>query len=69
MSLRSLPREWSRPIGAGLLTRSFRREAGAVQALFRFDSGPRRLTPEQFAAYRDAVKELLREETLVLWFD
>ncbi|MCP4655517.1 MAG: DUF3857 domain-containing protein [bacterium] len=66
---RSLPAEERREFGPARFSRGIRVEEGEVYAHFRFDSGARRLTPEQFNATRSGVQELLSEEPLLLWFD
>ena len=69
MRLRELPASFQRPLGTGELSRKFRRRGAMVHVDVRLNSGPRRITAEQFRGFRAAVQELLKEEALVLWFD
>ncbi len=68
MRVRTLPEDFSRSLGSGLLTRTLSLEGSVVHADFRLDSGPRRITADGFHAFRAAVQEHLQEEALVLWF-
>ena len=69
MSLRELPKDLTRLVATGRLSRALRLEGSVVLVNFRFDSGPRRLSAEQLVAFRDAVQELLQGEALLLWFE
>ena len=69
MTVRSLPAGDTRSVGTGVLERRFEVEGEVVHARLRFDSGPRHLTAEQLAAYREAAGEVFREEALVVWLD
>ena len=69
MSLRELPKDLTRLVATGRLSRALRLEGSVVLVNFRFDSGPRRLSAEQLVAFRDAVQELLQDEALLLWFE
>jgi len=44
-------------------------EDGVAEAVVRFDSGPRRLTPEQFEETRKALREFAEEDRALMWFD
>lgn len=66
---RNLPDDEERAIGSGTLKKSFRHQEDVVDIDFHFHSGPIFLSARQFEAYRQAVSEVLVQETLVLWFD
>ena len=66
---RALPEDEERSVGSGTLQQSFRHRAGVVEAYFHFHSGPIFLSARQFETYRQAVSEVLQQETLVLWFE
>ncbi len=68
MRARVLPEDLSWPLGTGHLSRTVRLEGSGVHAGFRLDTGRRRLTADQFHAFSAAVRDLLAEDTLVLWF-
>ncbi len=68
MKPRDLPGNRSWPLGSGLLTRKLRVEGSVVYADFRLDSGPRRISADDFHAYLEAVQEQLRQPPLILWF-
>ncbi len=68
MAARALPGELSQPLGGGRLESAFSRHGAVVHADFQLDTGPRRLTADQFRAFRAAVHELLVEEALIVWF-
>lgn len=69
MTVRALPRNLTRMLGSGHLTRTFGVEGALVRADFLLDSGPRRITADSFHFFRDAVQQQLQEDALVLFFD
>ncbi|HJW94389.1 MAG TPA: DUF3857 domain-containing protein [Thermoanaerobaculia bacterium] len=67
---RTLPQNETAKLGAGSLTKEFVIEKdGTVAANFRFDSGKRRLTPQEFEATHKALKELSEQKPILLGFD
>lgn len=66
---RQLPADEERSLGSGMLRQHMRFRDGLVEAEFSFNSGPIFLSARQFEVYRQAVSEILQEETLVLWFE
>ena len=69
MQAQALPEDLSTPLSTGSLERTVRREGRVILTEFRLDSGHRRLTPDQFHAFRDAVQGVLSQEALVLLFE
>jgi len=67
---REAPEDEDRPLGVARYTASYEAtEDGGLEATLRFDSGPRRLTPEQYEETRKALREFSEEDALLLWFD
>lgn len=70
MAVRSLPPAETKALGSASLSRSYSaRPDGAVEAVFRFDSGKRDLSAEEFEALAKALGEVLRAEPILLYFD
>lgn len=62
--LRKLPPAQSKSLGPAKLERWSRQDGAVVEVGFRFDSGPRRYTPEQVDAFARALAEVTVEEYL-----
>jgi tetratricopeptide (TPR) repeat protein len=68
--LRALPADKTTPLGPATLTESYSaKEPGVVNATFRFNSGPSKLTAEQALAMRTAALELGKRDYVGLFFD
>jgi tetratricopeptide (TPR) repeat protein len=67
---RPLPQNESVKIGTGSLKREYTQQPdGVVLVTMTFESGKRRLTPEEFEATRKAVKELGESKPVLIGFD
>lgn len=67
---RELPEEVDRTLGAARFTTTYATgEDGALEAVLKLDSGPRRLTAEEFEETREALREFRDEDRVLLWFD
>lgn len=66
---RSLPADEERRLGPARFTRKTRQEGDEVHVELRFDSGPRFVTPAQYREMRQAVREFVAAEPLLVWFD
>lgn len=66
---KKLPEDETKRAGEAHFQSSYRVDPGGfVEAVFRFDTGPRRLSPAQFADLRKLVKELWKDTPEVLQF-
>ncbi len=63
---RSLPEDAELELGPAMLTRVVRAVDGAVEIDLRFDTGRRRMTPEEFTAMRQGVLALVEEDALLV---
>jgi len=67
---RKLPPSETRTLASARLEQEFSAgEDGTVRAVFRFDSGPRRLSPEEFEALRKELSALATADAVVIYFD
>ncbi len=66
---RQLPADMDQAVGSGRLSRRVRHQEGVVDLRLSFHSGAIFLSARQFEAYRQAVREILLQEAMVLWFD
>ena len=68
--LRSLPADKTTRLGQATLTESYSaKNAGLVEATFRFNSGPSEMTAEQALAMRTAILELDKRDYVGIFFD
>jgi predicted Zn-dependent protease len=69
-ALRPLPDYRARQWGSGKLEESYiTGKDGAVEAVIRFDSGKRRISPVEFEALRDGLRQLAAEKPVMVTFD
>lgn len=66
---RHLPADRTSKMGGMVYEESFDHQPGLVTAELRLDSGLRRLSPEQFEATRQALREFSQSDITVLTFD
>lgn len=67
---REVPENGTIRLGTATITKEFvSHPDGRIESIHRFDSGPRRLTPEQFEEARQAIKEINEERAVILSFD
>jgi len=68
--LRVKPENETLPLGTATITKQYTvQDDGIVLADFKFESGPRRITPAQFEELRKAVVKLDKEPAYLLTFD
>ncbi|HET9225788.1 MAG TPA: DUF3857 domain-containing protein, partial [Thermoanaerobaculia bacterium] len=67
---RPLPSFRARQWGPGKLEESYSQgKDGTVEAVIRFDSGKRRISPSEFQSLRDGLRELAAEKPVMITFD
>jgi transglutaminase-like putative cysteine protease/tetratricopeptide (TPR) repeat protein len=68
--VRTLPPNETTRLGTATLTREFSTAAdGSLQAVIRFDSGKRRITPAEYEQMRKAVHDVAEEKAVIVGFD
>lgn len=68
--VRNLPKNETVPVATATLTKTYTvQDDGVVLADYRFDSGPRRITPAQYEELRKEVVKIDKERPLLLYFD
>ena len=65
----SWPEPQSRQLGPATLSRELSQEGNTVHVTLRFDTGKRRLLPEELEALREGAQELFGEEALEVEFE
>ncbi|MDQ3282621.1 MAG: DUF3857 domain-containing protein [Acidobacteriota bacterium] len=69
-TVRNLPESETVKLATATFTKSYKAQPdGVILADFHFDSGPRRITAQQYEALRKEVVKLDKEKALLLYFD
>jgi tetratricopeptide (TPR) repeat protein/transglutaminase-like putative cysteine protease len=63
-----LPKDEEVKIGPGMFRRSYRQEPGVVEAVYQFDSGPRRWTPADYDAAKAALQKVYNSKPEMIGF-
>ncbi|MGJ5816128.1 DUF3857 domain-containing protein [Paludibaculum fermentans] len=69
LTIKSLPANETLKLGTATFSSSYTNDAtGSVEAVFRFDTGRRRLTPAEYAAMRTELRRMWKETPVVIQF-